>query len=82
MNKNICVRHAGNVDGEGPCQKMRSILGTVTVQRRTSLSASMARNKYMGSWRLLSQATTAITRPLPITAKRYIKLKGMEIQIW
>ena len=82
MNENICVRQAENVDMEGPCQKIRSILGTVIVQSRTTLRASMARKRYMGSWRLRSQITITITRPLSVTAKKYMKLKGMEIQIW
>ena len=75
------MRQAGNIDMEQPCQKI-SIWGTMTVQRRISLRASMARKRYMGSWRLLSQITIAIIRPLPVIAKMYTKLKGMEIQIW
>lgn len=47
-----------------------------------SVTPSIARKRYMGSWRLLSQITIAIIRPLPVITKMYTKLKGMEIQIW
>jgi hypothetical protein len=63
-------------------QKIAKVLGTVVVDRRISVPASMDRKTYMGSWRVRSLRTTRMRAPFPKTAAMYIRQKGIESQVW
>lgn len=80
--KNICVMQASKEISLALNQKIASILGTVVVESMRSATASMARKRYMGSWRLRSVMMTKRRTELPNTAVMYIKQKGTEIQMW
>ena len=63
-------------------QKIARALGTVVVDSRMSVPASMDRKTYIGSWRVHSLRTTRMRAPFPKTAVIYIRQKGMESQVW
>ena len=65
-----------------PNQKMASILGRVERERTRSTKESMARNKNMGWWRLCSVWMRKSRTPFPVTARKNMKQKGSEIQMW
>ena len=65
-----------------PNQKMASILGRVERERTRSTKESMARNKNMGWRRLHSVQMRKSRTPFPVTARKNMKQKGSEIQMW
>ena len=62
-------------------QKIARALGTVVVDSRMSVPASMERKTYIGSWRVHSLGTR-MRAPFPKTAVIYIRQKGVESQVW
>lgn len=63
-------------------QKMASILGRVERERTKSTKQSMARNKNMGWWSLCSVHMRKSRTPFPVSARKNMKQKGTEIQMW
>ena len=79
--KNIWAKQASRSMWWASNQKMASSLGMVEVDRTKSMTANMHRKKYMGWCRLCSNFITAKMVTFPITATRYMELKGMESQM-
>lgn len=78
--KNIWVKQAWKVISLERDQNMLRALGTVEEDNTRSATANMARNRYMGAWRLRSATMTNKRVKLPRSAVMYIRQKGMEIQ--
>ena len=75
MQASKAISPAGN-------QKVVRALGTVAVDSKMSVPASMDRKTYMGSWRVRSLKTTRMRAPFAKTAVMHMRQKGMESQVW
>ena len=79
--KNIWAKQAENGSSRASSQKIRSIVGKVKRDRPRSEAASMARRRYIGTWRRCSFQITAMMVVLPTRVTKNMAQKGMEIQV-
>lgn len=80
--KNIWVKQAEKVISRAPSQKILSIVGKVKRDRPRSEAASMAKKRYIGTWRVCSRQIIAMMVMLPTKVMKNMTEKGMEIQMY
>ena len=75
------MKQAEKVSSRASSQKIPSIVGKVKRDRPRSETASMARKRYIGTWRVWSLQITVMMVMLLTKVMKNMAHKGMEIQM-